>query len=113
MTRPTTQPILRSVNRLVATIPAEKVTPSVEVHIELARNLARRLDDAGTATSGAVAQAVPAITKQLATEVEHILQVKPEPDAFLAGLFAGPDGIDVRIRSEAVRITTGTEDDVA
>ncbi len=109
MSRPTTQPILRSVNRLVATIPEEKITPSVEVHIELARNLARRLDDAGTATSGAVAQAVPAITKQLSVEVAHILQVKPEPDAFLDGLFAGPDGIDVRITTHARRIANGDE----
>ena len=111
MGRPSTQPILRSVNRLVAEIPPDLITSAVEVQVELARNLARQMDAVAPGTSGAVAQALPAITRELQATLERIILVNPARDPFLEYLFADEHGIDVRIRTKASRVAAGIEDD--
>jgi hypothetical protein len=111
MAHATTQPILRSVNRLVADLPSDRITPSVEVQVELARNLARQLDAAGPGGSGAIAQALPSIARELQSTLERILRASPDPDPFLDSLFRDDDGIDVRVRVRPLRADSATEDD--
>jgi hypothetical protein len=96
MARTATQPILRKVNRLIDTIPEDRLTASVEIQCEMARNIARRLD--GATESGAVAQAIPSMMRTLQELIERLLQVTPERDDFLDHLFMDDDGIDVRVQ---------------
>jgi hypothetical protein len=114
MGRPVTQPILRSINRVVAEIPPDLITPGLEVRIEQARNLARQLDAAGPGGSGAVAQALPAINRELTATLEYILAANPDSDPFLDELFRDDEtGLDVRIKMRATKAASGwSEDDV-
>lgn len=68
-----------------------------EVKCEVARNLARQLDDAQDARSGAVLQSVPAMSKQLVLLMQQIASEQEEEDTFLRDLFWN-DNLQVDMR---------------
>lgn len=83
MGRPAT--CLTSVNELVSTL---EVTPHAAALIAVARSLARKIDAADAETSGAVAQAMSTMARQLSDVLEDVVTIctANDPDPLLSWL---------------------------
>lgn len=96
------QPILRRVNRLILSL--GDLTVADEVRAEQARSMARQMDASAPGGSGALAQALPSINRELTLMLEKLLAAHRPDDPFLDQLFRNDDdGTDVRITMRAVR----------
>jgi hypothetical protein len=81
-------PTLGKINKLVASL--GDLDPTAEVHAQLCRSLAQRIDGIEVSKTGAQSLALPGLVKQLGSSIDALLRIKPAQDTFLDWLMA-PD----------------------
>ena len=77
--------VLQSVNALLATIELDELG---EARASLARVLAEKMDQLLVADGGQVAQALPAISKELREVIDAIQEASDDSAEFVTGLFS-------------------------
>lgn len=78
--------VIDKVEALLANV---ELDPAGETRAEIAYALARQLDFAsGSVSNGAMAMAVPAISKELRAVLDSILEGTTEDEEFIADLYA-------------------------
>jgi hypothetical protein len=102
MGRSVQNPTLASINALVRDLPP--LSSAGKAHAEIARSLARQIDDARGRSSGAMAQAVPSLARELGKFIVELLKEKEDDDSFLTWLNTDEDGNDIRNIKRAKQI---------